>query len=85
MVIDIVGLLGLVTLGAEAVSAVGELISILTGEPQPDYSDLTYEEKKALLRELTLIVVRLGLDVNCYPLGSETTKLYNEDGSPVYP
>jgi len=84
VVIDIVGLLGLVSLGAEAVEAVSQLLAAIAGEPEPDYSDLTYEEKKDLLKQCTLIVVRLGLDVNCYPLGNETTKLYNVDGTPTY-
>lgn len=83
MVIDILALLAIVQLGADTVEAVQALIDIVNGEAQPDYSDLTLEEKTALLKECTKIVANLQLHLSCFPLGYETTLLFDLDGNPV--
>lgn len=42
---------------------------------------ITDEEQTALLRAYTASVVRLGVEVACYPLGYPTTVLFDRDGN----
>lgn len=83
MVIDILALLEVVQLGAEAVAALQELLTLITGEEQPDYEDLTYEEKLEVLKRCTLMVRRLHLDIACYPLTATSVVFYGPDGEPL--
>ena len=83
MIIDVLGLLAVVELGAETVAAIQDLIDFINGEEEPDYTDLTPEEKTEMLKKLTIIIARLGLDLNCFPVGYTTTLLFDTNGNPL--
>lgn len=83
MFIDILGLLELVAIGAEFIETLQTLLGLVDDEPEPDYALLTSEEKLEMLKRLTLIIVRLNVDVNCYPLGYQTTLMFEPDGTPI--
>lgn len=83
MIIDIIALIEIVQLGAETVEAIQALIALLSPEEIPEYNDLTYEEKKAMLKKCTKIVANLNLDLSCFPMGYATTVLFDLDGNPV--
>lgn len=68
---------------AEILVALADLIELLTGTEQPDYVDLTLEERTDVLKRVTRIVANLDLDLACYPLGYATTILFDLDGNPV--
>lgn len=63
--------------------ALETLITLLSGEPEQNYSDLTLEQKTQMLKDCTKIVANLDLDLSCYPLGHTTTILFDLDGNPV--
>lgn len=79
----IVLFLELVAIGEETVETVTELLSLLGLLPDRSFSDLTLEEKTEVLKECTKIVANLQLNLSCYPLGLETTILFDQDGNPV--
>lgn len=83
MYIDFLWLFQLVEWAIEVEGALSSLASLLSAYDDPDYSDLTYEQRVAILKRCTKIVVNLNLDVNCYPLGYETTLLFDRDGNPL--
>lgn len=83
MVIDIVGLLELVAIGAEVVDAINALIDLLTITEEPSYADLTLEQKTFILKRCTKIVANLDVNLACYPMGYTTAILFDEDGNPV--
>jgi len=83
MVIDIVGLLELVAIGAEVVDAINALIDLLTITEEPSYADLTLEQKTFILKRCTKIVANLDINLACYPMGYTTAILFDEDGNPV--
>lgn len=83
MFIDILGILQVLALGAETLEQISDLITFISGEPEPDYSDLTPEQKTEMLKELTKVIARLGLDLNCFPVGYTTTLLFDTDGNPL--
>lgn len=83
MIIDVLGLLAVVQLGAETVAAIQDLIDFINGEDEPDYTDLTPEEKTEMLKHLTIIIVKLGLDISCFPVGYTTTLLFDIEGNPL--
>lgn len=68
---------------AEIIVALSDLIELLTGTEQPDYANLTLEEKTETLKRVTRIVANLDLDLACYPLGYTTTILFDLEGNPV--
>lgn len=45
--------------------------------------EMTLDEWNATLKALTAFVVRLQINLACYPLGFVTTVLFDEDGNPV--
>lgn len=83
MIIDILALLEIIEIGAETVAAIQAIIDLLDPQPPADYNDLTYEEKKAMLKECTKIIANLDLDLACFPTGYVTTILFDLDGNPV--
>lgn len=83
MIEAIVLFLELVAIGEETVETVTELLSLLGLLPDRPISDLTYEEKKEVLKECTKIVANLDLDLACFPMGWTTAVLFDRDGNPV--
>ena len=83
MIIDIIGLLELVHIGAEAVAAIQDVLALIEPDEMPEYATLTLEEKTALLKKCTKIVANLDLNLACYPLGYATTILFDLEGNPV--
>lgn len=83
MIIDLIGLLEIVALGAETVGAITTLLDAIATEPQPDYSGLTDAQKLDLLKRCTMIVVRLNVEVNCMPMGATTAICFDSDGNPI--
>lgn len=90
MYVDVIALLEVVLLGAEAVGAAAEVIAaiqdaldLLSIANEPSYSDLSLEQKTVVLRRCTKIVANLDLDLNCFPLGYTTTLLFDLEGNPV--
>lgn len=73
----------LAALGLETVEAIEELLGIEIIGTERNYSELTYDEKVAILKECTKTVANLGLNLSCFPLGYETTILFDLDGNPV--
>lgn len=90
MIVDVLALLEVIRLGAEAVGAVVETIEAinaaidaLTLAAEPTYGDLPVELKTIILKRVTKIVANLDLDLACYPLGYGTTILFDLDGNPL--
>jgi len=83
LIIDIIGLLELVHIGAEAVAAIQDVLALIEPDEMPEYATLTLEEKTALLKKCTKIVANLDLNLACYPLGYATTILFDLEGNPV--
>jgi hypothetical protein len=90
LIIDVLGLLEVVLQGAETagailsvIEAIQDAISSLTPLDTPAYTDLSLEEKTALLKRCTVIVANLDLDLACFPLGYTTSMLFDHDGSPI--
>jgi len=67
----------------ETIEAIQDALDLLFGTSEPAYSDLTLEEKTAVLKRCTKIVANLDLNLSCFPLGYETTLLFDLDGNPV--
>lgn len=80
---DILILLEVANFTVEIVAALAELVELLSGTEEPDYADLSLEEKTDTLKRCTKIVANLGLDLACYPLGYATTILFDLDGNPI--
>lgn len=90
MVVDVLALLNIILIGAEAVGAVLETIEAinaaidaLTLAGEPTYADLPPELKTEVLKRCTRIVANLDLNLACYPLGFTTTILFDLDGNPI--
>jgi hypothetical protein len=88
--IDILAVIEIIRLGAEAVNAVQDILDALqeiedlvTVVVEPTYADMPLELKTELLKRVTRIVANLGLTINCYPLGYSTTLSFDKDGSPI--
>lgn len=76
-------LLELIEIGSDTVELIEDILALLPGVDAPEYSDLTLEQKTELLKQCTKTVANLDLDLSCYPLGYETTILFDLDGNPV--
>lgn len=83
MIVDIIGLLELVAIGAETVEAVSNLLAAIGVEVNKNYEDLTPEEKLTTLKKCTIIVTRLHMDINCMPMGEATAICFDTDGNPI--
>lgn len=51
--------------------------------PSWSVTDMTVEEKNATLKKLTGLVYALESDLNCYPLGLDTSISFDIDGEEV--
>lgn len=76
--------LELVAIGEETVETITEIITLLGLVPDRPIDDLTEEEKREVLRECTKLIVRLNLNLSCFPTGYETTVLFDLDGNLIF-
>lgn len=71
----------LAELTAEVLATINDILDLLGGLAEPAYSDLTLAQKTEVLKRCTKIVANLDLNLSCYPLGYETTILFDQDGN----
>jgi hypothetical protein len=73
----------LIEVTAEVLAIINDILDLLGGLTEPAYSDLSLEQRTEVLKRCTKIIANLDLDLSCYPLGYETTILFDLDGNPV--
>jgi len=90
MIIDIIALLEIIKLGAETIEAaievidaINEAIDAITLAGEPTYADMPLPLKTEVLKRVTRIVVNLDLNLACFPLGYDTTLLFDTEGNPI--
>lgn len=83
MFVDLLFLLEFLELVNSLKDELDELTALFEGEEPPSYVELPYEERKQILKDCTLIIRRLELDLACYPTGYTTVILFDMDGNPV--
>lgn len=90
MIEDVLALLLILKDISEALSLASEIIDdlqgaydLLFGLGEPSYTELSLEDKTRILKQCTKIVANLGLNLSCYPLGYNTTILFDLAGNPV--
>lgn len=70
-------------LAADVIADLQAAYDILFGIGEPQYSEMTLEQKTLLLKRCTKIVVNLDLDLACFPLGYTTAICFDLDGNPI--
>lgn len=90
MYVDVIALLQIVLDGAtavgaaiEVINAINDALDLLSIADEPSYTDLSLEQKTAVLRRCTKIVANLQLNLSCFPMGYTTTLLFDLDGNPI--
>jgi hypothetical protein len=81
--VDLVALLEFIELVNELKAIYDALVELFESEEPPIAVELTLQDRKQILRDCTITVDRLNLDLSCFPLGFETTLLFDSDGNPV--
>jgi hypothetical protein len=90
MIEDVLALLAILRDVSEALSLASGIIDDITaaydllfGLGEPSYTELSNDAKTEILKRCTKIVANLDLDLNCYPLGYNTTLIFDLDGNPI--
>lgn len=83
MFVDLLFLLEFLELVATLKARIDEVAALFEGEDPPSLVELPYEERVAMLKEATLLIRRLELNIACYPTGYTTVLLFDMDGNPI--
>lgn len=84
MFVDLVWLSEFLTLVSD-LKAIYDQLSELMTEPDPDleFVELSDADRLQALKDATLLVARLRLNIACYPLGTAAVVFYDTEGAPI--
>jgi len=82
MFVDLLWLAEFLELVSQLKGIYDQLIGLATeGEEPPNVAELTLEERQQVLKDCTLLVARLNLDIACYPLTAAAVVFVDETGA----
>lgn len=82
MFVDLLWLAEFLELVSQIKGIYDQLQELATGgEDPPNVAELTLEERQQILKDCTLLVARLNLDLACYPLTASSVVFVDAEGN----
>lgn len=83
MYVDLVWLLEFLETVGELKAIYDALVGLAETEPVPEVVPLTDEQRLQTLKDCTLLVRKLNIDIACFPLSESAVIFFDADGNPL--
>lgn len=83
MFVDLLWLAEFLELVSQLKGIYDQLVELAEGEDPPDVLEMTDAQRLQALKDATLLVHRLRLDIACYPLTDASVVFLGSNGEPI--
>lgn len=83
MYVDLAWLLEFLQTVGELKGIYDQLVTLANDDPAPPTVPLTDEQRLQTLKDCTLLVRKLDLDIACFPLSDSAVLFFDADGNPL--